>query len=113
MTPILHEPPAFPRFIRARIDPYGTAEQNYLGWFPQQFSDASPEEFGEAIDWLRRLCARRWLGLKATALWAIEDRDGTGLTAISSREKFRMASQAMLNARTLRDVWIKAGEQSQ
>jgi len=106
---------AIPNVLRRTID---DLERRYTGPIPAEsrFEACLPASIGltdlaeieSCLDYFRWLCRSRWLQLKATARWAASSRGETGLTAISDREKFRIASRRLSEARLARDAWLEA-----
>jgi len=104
-----------PSILRRTID---DLERRYTGPIPSEtrFEACLPAsialtnlaEIESCLNYFRWLCRSRWLQLKATARWAAGSRGETGLTAISDREKFRIASRRMIEARLARDAWLEA-----
>ena len=106
---------AMPSILRRTID---DLERRYTGPIPSEkrFEACLPAsivltnlaEIESCLDYFRWLCRSRWLQLKATARWAASSRGETGLTAISDREKFRIASRRLIEARLAREAWLEA-----
>ena len=102
-----------PSFIAAELS---NLERRYTGPIPSgaEFSCWAPrpshtvKEIEAAREYCRELCRSRWLSVKDVAKWALQTRGKTGLTAITDREKFRIACRMMKEARILRDAWETA-----
>ena len=82
-------------------------EEHLLAMLPQRHARYGPAEIDDARAYCRWLCAGEWEKVKASAYWARQTKDQSGLTAITDRERFGIAARRLKSARRLRDAWTR------
>jgi hypothetical protein len=95
------------RLIERRYSGPIPKEEHLLAVLPQRHARYGSAEINEARTYCRWLCACEWKKVKASAYWARQTKDQSGLTAITDRERFGIAARRLKSARRLRDAWAR------